>query len=1239
MDHELAATLFHGMVYDILSTDLDDSISKDKESRKNTVHPKHYMCGQAASLANQRLTQCFQKTLTDFISLSKTSATITPDIQYTVQLILTTIDKLRIITENKFHKQKLARCYGTVPKFSKKGGSGDETYAKVKPAPNWLGRPYGTVLNFSGLEIAEAFACCKDYTRALYYAEFFADNGLGSSGNTFETTQTYYKGKITDISGFGSLQKLETTADNDNQTSALISLEKILHQCFIGLQEEISLKALSIQTSSLRFKHPDKLSSHHVATTSSNSSSSILHELMDIDSIMQYKRLTGSIVDNLAVSRGLNQLGLRELSRKYLGGVCASDEIQSQKEFQILEDEWAEQFWRSYQMNPSLLAANQDMSALLKQIEPFKLPAPTFEKKDSSSAPSYNVSLLKSIQALADGDVAHFSNCILDSRVSIVDNLHRNNGSYIPEIELSSFTLKSSTINQLEELGSVILQGSSQDNWLKKYCNTSRHFSTDMSGNELERYMAAHEIFLKFLHSNSSTSDEVGICISDHLLSMCDTFRRANQSSVALSALNRLKEFSQIIDSETKKISVLRLSFEEAKIQQSFGNTASAVAVCKEIIDYINTLASPTVEEKVLLIETQSQLSHWSIEYSVDSKVNVLNLFLKPAAQSAWKLHQRKEIDSQIMSKTNFECANFAANLYDEVLARLESHEWKMICIAAKSREDRKSQLEAFLDRKRKEHEACKNTKEKQQIALEHNLMKKELQKVEIEISHDKKEKNDLVSSADNYLKVAIQQYGMALTTASASGDCYKHVFRLLSLWFQNSDDDIEEIICEWLAQLSTHYFVPLVYQIFSRVDSTDNAFQTTLRNLVTKICIDHPYHSLMQLCALANGDKVQAKRLVNTDKVAAVKKIIERIHIQGNTFTSNLLDSYVLLSTAYHEFAMYPTKEWVEKGLTKDIKMSHCRKISQNLLLDRCLKDRKLQMPCIVTKFPNLNCDAEYECDPVGSELIKAFEAKFSVTDSGIHRPKIIICLGTKGGKYKQLVKGDDDIRQDAVMQQVFATVNTIFSNQSKKSTSSNRNLHICTYSCVPMSPRSGVLEWVMDTMPISPFITGPKNGKEGGADNKYYPGEWKNSDCNHFLANAPAPKSKALRTIYEHYSPVFRFFFLEKFSHSPYLWHAARKAYTRSCAVNSFVGNVLGIGDRHLFNILIKETTGELVHIDFGIVFEQGKLLPVPERVPFRLTRNLIDGMVSDTSISLFISLHASVSSFIFSHVIKIY
>ncbi len=53
------------------------------------------------------------------------------------------------------------------------------------------------------------------------------------------------------------------------------------------------------------------------------------------------------------------------------------------------------------------------------------------------------------------------------------------------------------------------------------------------------------------------------------------------------------------------------------------------------------------------------------------------------------------------------------------------------------------------------------------------------------------------------------------------------------------------------------------------------------------------------------------------------------------------------------------------------------------------------------------------------------------------------------------------------------------------------------------------------------------------------------------------------------------------------------------------------MGIGDRHTSNILVHTKTGEVVHIDFGFVFEQGKTLTIPELVPFRLTRDIVDGM----------------------------
>jgi ataxia telangiectasia mutated family protein len=69
--------------------------------------------------------------------------------------------------------------------------------------------------------------------------------------------------------------------------------------------------------------------------------------------------------------------------------------------------------------------------------------------------------------------------------------------------------------------------------------------------------------------------------------------------------------------------------------------------------------------------------------------------------------------------------------------------------------------------------------------------------------------------------------------------------------------------------------------------------------------------------------------------------------------------------------------------------------------------------------------------------------------------------------------------------------------------------------------------------------------------------------------------------------FKPVMRHYFTEK-HREPMAWFSMRLNYTRSVAVTSIVGHILGIGDRHCSNILIDKLTGELVHIDFGIVFE---------------------------------------------------
>ena len=58
--------------------------------------------------------------------------------------------------------------------------------------------------------------------------------------------------------------------------------------------------------------------------------------------------------------------------------------------------------------------------------------------------------------------------------------------------------------------------------------------------------------------------------------------------------------------------------------------------------------------------------------------------------------------------------------------------------------------------------------------------------------------------------------------------------------------------------------------------------------------------------------------------------------------------------------------------------------------------------------------------------------------------------------------------------------------------------------------------------------------------------------------------------------------------------------------------VGYVLGLGDRHGENILFDSKTGDCFHVDFNCLFNKGETFECPERVPFRLTQQLVSAMV---------------------------
>lgn len=115
-----------------------------------------------------------------------------------------------------------------------------------------------------------------------------------------------------------------------------------------------------------------------------------------------------------------------------------------------------------------------------------------------------------------------------------------------------------------------------------------------------------------------------------------------------------------------------------------------------------------------------------------------------------------------------------------------------------------------------------------------------------------------------------------------------------------------------------------------------------------------------------------------------------------------------------------------------------------------------------------------------------------------------------------------------------------------------------------------------------------------------RYRPSDLKHSDIVQILKQTRARHPGRVDALVAQYNdiraktaPVMRHYFTEKHK-SPIAWFATRLNYIRSVATTSIVGHVLGLGDRHVSNILMDNGTGEVVHIDLGIAFDQVSKLP---------------------------------------------
>ncbi|RYP41466.1 hypothetical protein DL767_000971 [Monosporascus sp. MG133] len=450
----------------------------------------------------------------------------------------------------------------------------------------------------------------------------------------------------------------------------------------------------------------------------------------------------------------------------------------------------------------------------------------------------------------------------------------------------------------------------------------------------------------------------------------------------------------------------------------------------------------------------------------------------------------------------------------------------------------------------------------------------------------DEQELRRVEQSRSEFIRLSLENYLLALV---ASDEHNNDALRFAALWLERSgEDSTNEAVRKYLDKVATRKFAPLMSQLTSRLLDQNNLFQKLLIDLVYRICVDHPYHGMYSIWS---GTK--ARTNLKDDVAVLRQKATEKVgkRLAQTESSAPLWTALDKTSKAYHALAVDRDPSRYKAGLKIAVQSS-----SAGHRLSTELARYRIPPP---TMQIELSVDRDYSRIP----YITKIEPNMTIA-SGVSAPKIITVVGSNGGRYKQLVKGgNDDLRQDAIMEQVFAAVSSVLKHHRS---TQQRNLGIRTYKVLPLTSSSGLIEFVPNTIPLHEYLM--------PAHERYHPKDLKGSQCRKEISQAQNKSTETRLATYkrvtERFQPVMRYFFMEYFV-DPDDWFAKRTAYTRTTAAISILGHVLGLGDRHGHNILLDSKTGEVVHIDLGVAFEMGRVLPVPELVPFRLTRDIVDGM----------------------------
>lgn len=264
------------------------------------------------------------------------------------------------------------------------------------------------------------------------------------------------------------------------------------------------------------------------------------------------------------------------------------------------------------------------------------------------------------------------------------------------------------------------------------------------------------------------------------------------------------------------------------------------------------------------------------------------------------------------------------------------------------------------------------------------------------------------------------------------------------------------------------------------------------------------------------------------------------------------------------------------------------------------------------LSKFSMIfNCQNQiyYFFEKGQKSLSRLIDMKSSVfVMNSLMRPKKVTFICSDNKNRSILVKYGDDLQEDSRIMTIFNIFNSLL---DKCRTEESNDYKLYTYEVLPIEKRFGIIEWIHDSKSIKHIIEtelGEEIAKSVAMkQRKEFLGTSAKSitEKHHDLLKKDP---EIVISDFDKQMSLFRAGVLKqcliKQSKSASEFFLKRKNFLGEYALCCLAGYLLGIGDRHLENILLVGDA-HVSLIDFGCTFDFGLQLAVPELVPFRLTQ----------------------------------